>query len=311
MERKVFTKGNRFLSILILIIILTISILIMLSIIDKYYNWFGFNYLQTNNESILPDTTCPVDTVGEERPTDYYSDDEESDEGDDEDVISTYSLASLWENPQDDEKIIQDLIIFYIDRILRLDGQGSLADINYNNVIYSYFGVTTPEEDEELLKYVEDKNQHAYISNTIKIKDKIGREPNKILSVFYTYKHLLYKSLSQKNYYKSDLNNYVDILILSYKDIHTNDDPKNVLIKLYNNAILDFYDSDYDTAYTIGNIVSEDYNREYRNIYYGNGSKVRDEDLFWAYTFWARRHKENNVKEVYEILKEVQNHYAE
>ena len=125
MEKKVFTKGNRFLSILILMIILTTSILIMLSIIDKYYNWFGFNHSQINSESILPDTTLPIGAVGEETPT-VNGDYEKSDEGGNEEVISTYSLASLWENPQDDEKIIQDLIIYYIDRYLPLDCQGSL-----------------------------------------------------------------------------------------------------------------------------------------------------------------------------------------
>lgn len=125
MEKKVFTKGNRSLSILILVIILTVSILLMLSIIDKYYNWFGFNHAQTHNESITPDTAAPVVAVGEETPNNY-EDYEESDEGDNEEVINTYSLASLGGNPADNETIIQDLIIYYINRYLPLDCQGSL-----------------------------------------------------------------------------------------------------------------------------------------------------------------------------------------
>lgn len=228
MEKKIFTKGNRFLSLLILMIILTLSILIMLSTIDKYYNWFGFNHSQTNYESILPDTTSPV-AVGEETPTDY-GDYEESDEGDNEEVISTYSLASLWENSQDDEKIIQDLIIDYINSYLPLDGQGSLEHINQYNNIYNYFGITTKEEDERLLQLNEDNVEFTFnLSNALKIKNKINRDPIIMKSLFYIYKSLLYKSLSQENYYKADVNNYVDILILSYNDIQSRDDSQRIL----------------------------------------------------------------------------------
>ena len=229
-----------------------------------------------------------------------------------EEVISTYSLASLWDNSADDEKIIQDLIGYYIDAYLPLDGQGSLEHINQYNNIYDYFGVTTEEENEQLLKYNEENIEFKFnISNAMKIKNTINRDPIIMKSVFYTYKHLLYKSLSRKNYYKADINNYVDILILSYKDIYANDDPENVLTNLHKIAFSDYDETDNEeNLLTISEIISDDYKREFRNIYYGNGTKVRDEDLFWAYTFWARRHHENNVKEIYDILVEVQNHYA-
>jgi hypothetical protein len=279
----------------------------MLSIIDKYYNWFGFNYLQKNNESILLDTTCPVDTVGEERPTDYYSDDEESDEGDNEEVISTYSLASLWENPQDDEKIIQDLIVDYINSYLPLDGQGSLEHINQYNNIYNYFGKTTKEEDERLLKLNEDNVEFTFnLSNALKIKNKINRDPIIMKSVFYTYKSLLYKSLSQENYYKADVNNYVYILILSYNDIQSHDDSQRILKIMHEKSI----SKGYGLIDAIKQMISDDYKKEYENIHFGNGTKVRDDDLFWAYTFWSRRYNEGNIKEVYDILVEVQNHYS-
>jgi hypothetical protein len=67
----------------------------------------------------------------------------------------------------------------------------------------------------------------------------------------------------------------------------------------------------YKKFISIKKIVSEDYKKIYANIYFGNGSKIREEDLFWAYSFWVRRDQEKSVTEIYDILTEIQNHYAE
>lgn len=314
MEKQPVTKRKKYVQIIILMFILIGALVPILSIIDEHYNWFGLLGSKAHTELIISDTDtafAPANGLDmDEERGDYEEEGEESNE----EEISTYSLASLWDKPEDDEKNIQDLIFFYMDRFLPLDGQGSLEHINQYNGFCKYLEMATNETDKELLKVDDQDDDDKYeilFSNTVKIAHKINRDPNKIKSVFYTYKNLLYTSLSKKNYFKADLNNYVDILILSYKDIHSSTNSKNVLMELYEITELNNNEEYYKKFVSIKKIVSEDYKKIYANIYFGNGSKIREEDLFWAYSFWVRRDQEKSVTEIFDILTEIQNHYSE
>ena len=129
------------------------------------------------------------------------------------DEPSDYSLASLWVKPTDDKKNIQDLMSYYIKNELAIDKKGDLLSlINYTN---RYFGVTTARDNEFIL-YFALEEERSYLIQAIKIKDEINRDPDKIKSVFNTYKYLLYSTLCKDLYNKTGVGNLVDLLILTY-----------------------------------------------------------------------------------------------
>lgn len=255
----IIIKGKNYVSVSIIVLIGVGTILFSINQFNRILN----RYERIKEyESMVSDTTVVVVPVGEERTTDY-GDYEESIEGDNEEVINTYSLASLWENPQDDENIIQDLNTYCIGNKLPIDGNGSLQAILYDT--YCYFAQSSTEDNQRVLDYV-DQEERPYLSNAIKIKDEINRDPQKIKSLFYTYKHLLYKSLPNKIYHKTDLGNLVDILILSYKDIYNNNDSEDLILTIRENAFIkDTISMNSGFAvFLIENVISDDYKREYR-----------------------------------------------
>jgi hypothetical protein len=123
---------------------------------------------------------------------------------------------------------------------------------------------------------------------------KLDRSPKNIKNIFNENKELVYSLLKNGNSYKSSgFKNTVKILLLSYEEMH---DKKTLLNDLYKRT--DSIGVLSDTIYR-----SIESNKMSEMI-----SKFRDEEYVtyskWAYSFWVRRNKENNLDTVYQIIKE-------
>jgi hypothetical protein len=288
-----------FLFIIVLILVITISI-------GQYNKIFNSHQASSSEDTIVVVATYPVDL--KEESNNYEEDDEREEE------ISTYSFASLWEKPEEDKNNIEDVTIFLIDQILYTTSEGNFVKIRDGMTYLTSLGTRIDDELTEseirLIRYKDSIN----INHFVKIRDVINTDPVIIKPIFNSYKHVFYGLMPKRIYFKTDLENIVNMLLLSYEDLNT----KNDVHKLSN--IYEFMNGDAPSntdnplqkeTDIIEKYISDTNKSMYKKIYYADGSKVTNEDLIWVYGFWGRRYHEKNVQEFYEILTEIKNHYAE
>lgn len=159
----------------------------------------------------------------------------------------------------------------------------------------------------------------AYDKEINEIGKKIRRDPDAIRGAFDIYNAVLYAFLSDKIYFDSNLNLIVDALIDSHEDIYKTENPEETLNKIY--KTMDFgVKKDFPDYYY--NEISPYASKEFLASINKNAETNSDKDdstttfnsqlnTVWMYSFWARRHKEKNSDVVFDILKEVKEHYEE
>ncbi|WP_299253247.1 hypothetical protein [uncultured Cytophaga sp.] len=304
-NKNIFIKGKDYVSVVIIMFIGIASIYFSINNFNNISNQYE---LIKEYESMIPDTVFVAAHRMDlhEGQGDYEEEGEESNE----EEISTYSLASLWDKPEDDKKNIEDAMLFLIDKNLSTDGQGNLYQLKDDlaDFIYLCPNVYNLYNCNQRLIDKYERHDSLQINHFVEIKNEIGNDPIKMKSVFNSYKYMFYGLMPKRIYSNTDLENMVNILILSYQDLNVKNSDNNLIkVQEISNSEYDYYDK----TDMVEKYISEEYMSEYKKIYYGDGSRIRYGDLYWAYTFWARRYDEKNIKEVYEILTEVQNHYSE
>lgn len=159
----------------------------------------------------------------------------------------------------------------------------------------------------------------AYDEEIKKVDEKIRRNPEAIREAFDSYNTLLYAFLSNKIYFDSNLNLIVDALIKTHEDIYETENPHERLTKIYKIMIFgaqkEFPNYYYNEIkpYASENVLSlvsknAETSSEKDN---SNAEYASQLNTVWIYSFWARRHKEKNEDVVFEILKEIKEHYNE
>ena len=157
----------------------------------------------------------------------------------------------------------------------------------------------------------------AYNEEINKIDKKIRRDPEAIRGAFDIYNCVLYAFLSDKIYFDSNLNHIVDALINSHEDIYKTENPEETLNKIYKTMNFgvkkDFPDYYYNE---IAPYASKEFLASINKNAETNSDKDDSSTTFnsqlnavWIYSFWARRHKEKNSDVVFDILKEIKEHY--
>jgi hypothetical protein len=157
----------------------------------------------------------------------------------------------------------------------------------------------------------------AYDEEINKIDKKIRRDPEAIRGAFDIYNAVLYTFLSDKIYFDSNLNLIVDALINSHEDIYKTENPEETLDKIYKTMDFgvkkDFPDYYYNeiTRYASKEFLASINKNAETNSDKDDSSTTFNSQLntVWIYSFWARRHKEKNSDVVFDILKEVKEHY--
>lgn len=134
-----------------------------------------------------------------------------------------------------------------------------------------------------------------------------ARNADKINLFYESNKTVLFAAISLENY--ESLSYFVEALIASYDNIKATPDHESILEKLNLEA---------DKVYQIEGI-KEIYPDLYENYQKISGTSQTnrswDKEYIkwfneWINTFWIRRYKEKNSETVYNILVEIQTHYA-
>lgn len=157
----------------------------------------------------------------------------------------------------------------------------------------------------------------AYDEEINKIGNKIRRDPKAIRRAFDIYNSVLYAFLSDKIYFDSNLNLIVDALIDSHEDIYKTENPEETLNEIYKTMDFGVKKEFPDYYYKeITPYASEEFLASINKNAETNSDKDDSSITFnsqlntvWIYSFWARRHKEKNSDVVFDILKEVKEHY--
>lgn len=207
-------------------------------------------------------------------------------------------FKNLFNDEKYDDAKVQNLTKLFLSNFLALEKDKSFTEIRKAVEMGFYY-----EEYDEINK----------------VDKKIRRNPEGIRNTFDSYNVLLYAFLSKKNYYDSNLNEMVNMLISSHDDIYKAENPEQSLDKIYKTMIFgskkefpDYYFdnlSSYASESALSSISKNaNINSDDNNSYPEYNSKL---NTVWFYSFWARRYKEKNIDVVYEILKEIKAHYEE
>ena len=223
---------------------------------------------------------------------------EEYEEGEEENY---FSFSDLWEDSSEDEENVRSATTV-IQNIVAATEEGSNY-LGYMRYIYD------PSGDDETIE------KNTPVAYFYKIKEKLLNNPEVLQSAFDNYKHLLYETISVKTYIRNDVDVVIELLLLSYYDIQSDDNPMTTLEAL--NRIMtshpkneyNYEDDATDYYPEIKDFVSAKMLEKYSTLKYSTKYDVSEGDIVWAYSFWARRNKEGTMQSVFAILNEVKKHY--
>lgn len=268
----------------------------------------------------------------------YYSEDDED---------GSFSFAELWEDPSQDESNVlgglESFLLMLLDfdfDILNIIDEQDTSNINkylinlfekketiiqlanMRSMAYRYLvDYETPSDPEDIdesettddSQESESEDYNPNYEKLLQMRDEINRDPEKMKASFEKYNHLLYSLISPELYKKADFDKITKLLILSHDDIYNSENPEKVLAKIYSNMLVPKKKVEYIQFYykSISPFIS-DKSQDYIN--YCNTKHyalTSEDDIVWIYSFWARRDREGNSQEVYNILTQIKEHYEE
>lgn len=245
---------------------------------------------ETEEETVSNDTAD--EEYVEESETDYYGFNEMSFP----EIKTNEYFRELFEDQNYDETKINDLAKLFLSSFLELENNKSFAGIRRSI-----------------------ERGFAYHEEINTVDKKIRRNPEAIRRTFDSYNTLFYAFLSKKIYFDSNLNLIVNALLDSHEDIYKTENPEETLNKIYKTMVFGEKKEFPDYYYKELNTYASE---EFLNTMSKNAETHSDKDensvtfnsqlnTVWIYSFWARRYKEKNNEVVFEILKEIKEHYNE
>ncbi|MFD2909227.1 hypothetical protein ACFSX9_10865 [Flavobacterium ardleyense] len=234
-------------------------------------------------------------TATEEAEDEYGDTGEEYEESGDE---YYFSFSDLWNEPSNDEENVRSAITEVATGLLFENGKNTINKLRY----YSEFYAVNKKFSEK-----EGSKGYGYFR---KISAKIARNPDVMREAFNAYKDVLYEVVSVKSYTKNEVDSFIEILLLAYYDIYSDENPENTL-----NAIFTVMETnsrngvEYINYSAIKPFISDKTESKMDEFVFNDESKLYNADKIWAYSFWARRKKEGNTQVVLDILNEIKKHY--
>ena len=232
-------------------------------------------------------------------------------------ILLTDDLSSL------DEASLGKLTTYFKENILNTDANYGDTYFDENGIKQKYFYHIY----NNLPAFVRSEERHTgYYNNANKstLNDKLlaysiyrlDRNPENIKLLFNHFKPLLPKLLSKEDYVTIGADKAINSLINTYGFITGLDNYRNNI-----DSVCYFVDTltgmqmgleftlFENTAY--GHSIYTDYNiyDEYLKISEYDAANRDDDETMWAFSFWVRRHKENNMAAVFKIVKEINNLY--
>lgn len=150
------------------------------------------------------------------------------------------------------------------------------------------------------------ENDHYYVVEYI---ENLKERPDELYSEFELYRPVIFSLIPVQTYHISNFDKILDGLLLTYDDIGAENEKLNEIYKGMNirhdgpGPNMDQYYSHFEKHFSSGTIEKlQDYT-------FSGGSKFKDSDIMWFYSFWARRNHEGNSKEIAIILNEIKEYY--
>jgi hypothetical protein len=198
-------------------------------------------------------------------------------------------------NLTEEEKINQGLEYFYQNEGL-FDGE------NFDERRYYFSSNFITNTDKSIENYF----LSTYANN-------LRNQPKKIVDAFEKYNNLFYNLISKRAYRVSNIDKIIEGLIISYDDLITDDNPYENMQEIY--KIMKFqsgYDADAKEFYPkIEPYIAIESLTNIEKIRLSSGKQFSDGDVVWFYSFWARRNKEGNINQVFEVISSIKEHYNE
>lgn len=288
------TKLLGYLMLFISIIIFTVCLYISIVNVLTIRSYGGENVVESLN--YVPETeevsvSEEVESEGEEAESDYYGFIGMSFP----EIKTNEYFKDLFGDQKYDDAKIQDLTKLFLSSFLVLEKDQSFTSIR-----------------------IAIERGFAYDEEMKVIDNKIRRNPEAIKESFDSYSPFLYAFVSDKIYFETNLNLIVDALIKSHEDIYEAENPEQVLGEIYKTMIFGSKKEFPEYYYKEINLYASE---NVLNLIKKNAETNSDRDnsaadyssqlnTVWIYSFWARRFKEKNSDVVFEILKEVREHYG-
>lgn len=236
------------------------------------------NEFRRISENHYLENEIPVETsddVVEVEPEDYeYQGDVSEDRGE------SVQLEEAWN--------------YFLNHKYDLSGKQEFTEVRFP--IYSNFLLNTEDDGDYFLT--------GYVN-------EIRRDPKMISLAFEMYQSILYNSVSRRTYRIANFDKVIDGLLFTYEDLHSEENEGN-LQKIYRimSAEKEGYGLDAGEYYPeLEKYFSTETIELLEATRLSNGSQFSNGDIVWFYSFWARRHHENNSDEVVSVLREIKENY--
>lgn len=181
-------------------------------------------------------------------------------------------------------KLDTDSLQVYLEEFYSIE-----KDFNLNSLV---FNLASPD----YMFNVEYRNDRLLSLNDIGLN--LDRNGDKLSRFFAVYKNVFFNLCTSEIYYSSELNSYIEMLLNAYNDYMSFDD-YTALMSEINQGIYS-----EDNPVSVDDIIKEVFRKYHREIEFNLYGES------WAYSFWCRRYREQNMKQVYAILQEVNEQYA-
>ncbi|MFD2909226.1 hypothetical protein ACFSX9_10860 [Flavobacterium ardleyense] len=200
-------------------------------------------------------------------------------------------FADLWENPSDDKDSTLHVLLNVFNDYIILRKEGSVGH------------------------FIDAPRDVNLLDATVKVMNKMGNDPVKLASAFKSYRAMIYYLIPEEIYKESGLKNLTELLLQTHYELY--DDEKK-LDEIYNIMTMPrdddrhFGRNDYFIdlkGFFSKKIIKSVQSSANFSTYDSILSDYSKGQVVWLYTFWARRYKENNDEEVFQILNEIKEHY--
>ena len=200
-------------------------------------------------------------------------------------------FADLWENPSDDKDSTLHVLLNVFNDYIILRKEGSVGH------------------------YIDAPRDVNLLDATVKVMNKLGNDPIKLVSAFNSYRTMIYYLIPEEIYKESGLKNLTELLLQTHHELYDDekklDEIYNIMTMPYNDE-LHFGRNDYFID------LKDFFSKKIIKAVQSNANFSTDDSrlsdyskgqVVWLYTFWARRYKQNNDEEVFQILNEINEHY--
>ncbi|MFB9077688.1 hypothetical protein ACFFLS_00740 [Flavobacterium procerum] len=243
----------------------------------------GFFHRLLSEQGTVEDSGAAVvssptesDAVTESKESDYQVNSEESEE--ESSPLSKPMITGAWNSFMND---------FYVKK------RGLSVDfLGLRQYVSSVFDGQLFDDVYRVLVNIDDLKEHS----------------EQLKEALYSYKSVLFATVSTETYRNNHFDEVVDKLLLAYDDVGTDREKLNNIYEIMRYGASP-QEVDGNISVYLPDIQKYCSSNTLKKLSDDKGFCKYKSDVVWFYSFWARRYKEGNIDVVYEILLKIKKHY--